>query len=65
MWGQHHNYPFKFMPCVYFSFLIFVSNELMSAKYEESNINELKKKKNQSHILNKNHHTTKIITLSI
>ena len=45
MWGQHHNYPFKFMPCVYFSFLIFVSNELMSAKYEESNINELKKKK--------------------
>ena len=57
MWGQHHNYPLKFMPCVHFSFLIFVSNELINAKYEKSNINELKKKKKTNHV-----YSIKIIT---
>ena len=33
MWELHHNYPIKHMPCVYLIFLIFVSSELMSAKY--------------------------------
>ena len=33
MWELHHNYPIKYMPCVYLIFLIFVSSELMSAKY--------------------------------
>ena len=41
MWELHHNYPLKHMLCVYLSFLIFVSSELMSIKYEESNIKEL------------------------
>ena len=29
----HYNYSFKFVSCVHLSFLIFVSSELMSAKY--------------------------------
>jgi len=41
IWGPHHNYPLKFVSCIHSSFVIFKSNELMSAKYEESNINEL------------------------
>ena len=41
MWVPHHNYPLKFVPCVHLSFLIFVLSELISAKYKESNINEL------------------------
>ena len=41
MWGLHHHYPLKHVSCVYLSFLIFVSSELISAKYYESNINEL------------------------
>ena len=57
------------MLCVHLSFLIVLSSELMSAKYYESNINELWnkkiKKKKQSNILNKNHHITKITTHSI
>ena len=49
---------------------MFVPNELMNVKYEKSNINEprsinLFKKKNRLHILNKNHHTTKITEHSI
>ena len=57
------------MLCVHLSFLIVLSSELMSAKYYESNINELWnkkiKKKKQSNILNKNNHITKINTHSI
>ena len=41
MWGLHHNSPLKHVPCVYLSFLIFVSSELIRAKYEEFNIKEL------------------------
>ena len=41
MWGPYHNYLFKFVSCVHLNFLIFVPNELMNAKYYESNINEL------------------------
>ena len=40
MWRLHHNYSLKYVPRVYLSFLIFVSSELMSAKYLESNINK-------------------------
>ena len=37
----HYSYSLKFVLCVNQSFLIFVSSELMSVKYYESNINEL------------------------
>ena len=49
----HYNYSLQFVPCVHQSFLIFVSSELMSAKYEECNINKLwnkKEKRKNNHI---------------
>jgi len=69
MWGSHHNYPLKFVPYVQLSFLIFVPSELMRVQNTKNlilmNYKIIKKKKNQSHILNKNHHTIKITTCSI
>ena len=47
IWGLHHNYPLKHVPCVYLGFLIFVSSELMSAKYKDLILTNYKiKKKN-------------------
>ena len=62
--GPNYNYPLKFVLCVHLNFSIFVSSKLMGSKYYVSNINKLRKK-NQSHKVNKNHHTIKIITRSI
>ena len=60
IWGPHHNYPVKFVPCVHLNFLIFEPSKLMSTRTMNlilMSYNFLKKK-NQSHIFNKNHHIT-------
>ena len=58
MWGPYHSYLLKFVPCVHLSFLIFAPSELISANTKNLILMnyKIKKKKNQSHILNKNHY---------
>ena len=51
IWGLHYNYPLKHVLCVYLGFLIFVSSELMSAKYKNLILTNYKIKKKITYTL--------------
>ena len=35
LWGSYHNYPLKFVPCVYLSFLMYVPSYCEILKYSQ------------------------------